>query len=279
VKVMTRLVGLLSVTAVGVALSVWAGTLVAQGALAQLGLTEAGARIFVLDEIKSPATSRGSGIAVAGTRAFLRLPASARGPAATALFGWAKAYVGSPAFRTAYANHRRDVIGPDDGPSPPSVDDELGKLIDETKAGIAQARAIAATLPPADAANMLKLVAEQEARLASGETAKLLRAGLEAQHAERTTRTALNAKQDDDRYPADPSRIFARRLREFLDATADVNFSARTLSLTGGPDGIEFLDKADRQRHWIWQLAVIVGPEATSAARAAAEAWWKELAS
>jgi hypothetical protein len=104
-----------------------------------------------------------------------------------------------------------------------------------------------------------------------------LRVGLEAQHAERTTREAASAKRDDERYPADPSRIFARRLREFLDATADVNFSARTLSLTGGPDGIEFLDKADRQRHWIWQLAVIVGPEATTAARTAAQAWLKEL--
>jgi hypothetical protein len=129
---------------------------------------------------------------------------------------------------------------------------------------------------------MLKLAAEQEAKLESGETAKQLRVGLEAQHAERTTREAAtmeaaSAKRDDERYPADPSRIFARRLREFLDATADVNFSARTLSLTGGPDGIEFLDKADRQRHWIWQLAVIVGPEATTAARTAAQAWLKEL--
>jgi hypothetical protein len=268
--------GALSVAAFA-ALSVLTGPLVAQGALAQLGLTEAGARTFVLDEITSPATGRGSGIAVAGTRAFLKLPVSARGPAATALFAWARAYVGTPAFKSAYANHRRGVIGPDDRPSPPSVDDELQKLIDETKAGIAQARAIAATLPPADAANMLKLVAEQEARLESGETAKLLRVGLEAQRAERTTRDAANAKQDDERYPSDPSRIFARRLREFLDATADVNFAARTLSLTGGPDGIEFLDKTDRQRQWIWQLAAIVGTEATTAARTSAQAWLREI--
>ena len=68
-----------------------------------------------------------------------------------------------------------------------------------------------------------------------------------------------------------------RRLREFLDATAEVNFAARTISLTGGADGIEFIDKADRQRNWMWQEAVIVGPEATSAARAAAQAWLKEI--
>ncbi len=268
--------GLLSV-ALCAALSVWTGTLVAQSGLAPLGLTEVVARTFVLDEIKSPATSRGSQIAVAGTRAFLTLPAPARGPAAAALFGWAKAYVGSATFKTAYATYRRGVIGPDERPRPPSVDDELQKLIEETKVGIAQARAIAAKLPPAEAANLLKLVAEQEAGLESGATAKQLRAGVEAQHAERTSSDAASAKQDNERYPADPSRIFTRRLREFIDATADVNFSARTLSLTGGTDGIEFLAKADRQRHWMWQAAAIVGPEATSAARAAAEAWLKEL--
>ena len=71
--------------------------------------------------------------------------------------------------------------------------------------------------------------------------------------------------------------MFARRLREFLAATADVNFAARTISLTGGPDGIEFMDKADREKPWMWQAAVIVGREATVAARVAAEAWLKEI--
>ena len=62
------------------------------------------------------------------------------------------------------------------------------------------------------------------------------------------------------RYPANPEEIFARRLREFLDETADANFSARTIHLTGGPDGIEFVDPADRKRSTIWQMAVIAGP-------------------
>ena len=79
-----------------------AGGVVAQGALAQLGLTEAAARTFVLDEIKRPAADRGAPIEVAGTRAFLKLPPAARGPAATALFAWAKSYVSSPAFNASY---------------------------------------------------------------------------------------------------------------------------------------------------------------------------------
>jgi hypothetical protein len=42
-----------------------------------------------------------------------------------------------------------------------------------------------------------------------------------------------------------------------------VNFSARTISLTGGPDGIELVDPADRKHSWLWQEAVIVGQEAS----------------
>lgn len=249
----------------------------AQGALAQLGLTETAARNFVMSEATSTTTNRRSQIVETGRRAFYKLPAAARGPAATALFAWAKAYVGSAAFKTAYANHRRDVIGPEEKPGQPSVDDEVRKTIDDMKAAIAQSRKMAAALPPADAANLLKSIEEQEARIKSGEFERILRAGLQVERTEKTTRDAATAKTDDERYPADPTRIFARRLREFIDATADVNFSARTISLTGGPDGIEFLDKADRQRNWMWQEAVIVGPEATAAARAAAQAWLKEI--
>ena len=98
-----------------------------------------------------------------------------------------------------------------------------------------------------------------------------------AERAQESEGTAELIERVEATTPADPRVLFARRLREFLEATADVNFSARTLSLTGGPDGIEFLDKADRQRHWLWQSAAIVGPEATTAARAAAQAWLKEL--
>ena len=87
--------------AVGAVVMAGAG-LVAQSQLAQLGLTETAARTFVLNEIKGPAASRGAPIGVAGTRAFLKLPPAARGPAATALFAWAKSYVSSPAFMASY---------------------------------------------------------------------------------------------------------------------------------------------------------------------------------
>jgi regulator of protease activity HflC (stomatin/prohibitin superfamily) len=73
----------------------------------------------------------------------------------------------------------------------------------------------------------------------------VLRASLEAERAARDAGDTAAARDANERYPADPQQLFARRLREFLEATADANFSARTVSLTGGADGIEFVEPAD----------------------------------
>ena len=90
------LVGLVAAAALAIAAgSSFTTPIVAQGAqgvLAQLGLTEASARDFVLREIKSnPDASRRADIAVLGHRAFYKLPPAVRGPSATALFAWGKA--------------------------------------------------------------------------------------------------------------------------------------------------------------------------------------------
>lgn len=244
----------------------------AQQALAQLGLTDVAARTFVLNEIMGPALDRSSDIAVAGTRAFMKLPSSARGAAATGVMAWTKSYVNSQAFRTAYAQHRRDV-GADAGGSTLSVDEEVRSKIDGELAKLAEVRKEAASMPPDVAAKMLESLKVAEQNLQSPAIVNAFRQEIEAARGNQRGRDAALTLTR----PADPQVLFARRLREFLDATADVNFAARTINLNGGPDGIVFLDRADRKRHWIWQLAVIAGPEATASARTAAQAWLREI--
>jgi hypothetical protein len=260
---------------VGMLLAIGA-TIIAQSQLAQLGLTEAQAREFVLNEIKSPASSRGANIVVAGTRAFLKLPPSARGAAATALFAWAKTYVNSPAFNASYASYRRGRI-PTEREYALSVDAQAKKEIAEQLAGFEQMRLAAEKMPPKDREMIMEQVKQALANLTNPAYADKLRAQLAAERAQESGRGSEIAVEVEATTPADPRRLFAHRLREFLNATADVNFSARTISLTGGPDGIEFIDKADRAKPWMWQAAAIVGREATVAARAAAEAWLKEI--
>jgi hypothetical protein len=252
------------------------GSLVAQTTLEQLGLTETAARNFVLAEVRGPASNRAHETAVAGTRAFLKLPPAARGAAATGLFAWVKSHVNSPAFKTSYATYRNGLI-PEGRQYALSVEEEVKRDLDEQLAGYAQLEEAAAAMAPAQRAAILESVKKGRATLTDPAFIKQQQAMVAEQRAQKGGAEARLAAEAEERVPADPQRLFARRLREFLDATADVNFSARTMSLTGGPDGIEFLDKADRQRHWIWQQAVIVGPEATAAARAAAQAWLKEI--
>lgn len=248
----------------------------AQGTLAQLSLTEAAAREFVLKEITSPAANRSSDIVVAGTRAFLKLPAASRGPAATALFSWAKTYVSSPAFNASYANYRRGRI-PQGRQYALTPRQQVQQDIDEQLAGIAQMRESAAQAPEKDRARILESAKKVEATLKDPKMLEQRVAQVTAERAQEGGNDAALADDVEALTPADPRRLFARRLRQFLDATADVNFSAKTIALTGGPDGIEFIDKADRAKPWMWQAAAIVGREATVAARSAAEAWLKEI--
>lgn len=252
--------------------------LVAQGALAQLGLTESAAREFVFNEIERPAQDRRSDIAIAGTRAFLKLPAAARASAATALFAWARAFVNSPAFKARYESDRRDRI-PQGRPESLTVEQELRKQMDEAQAGFEEMKSslAASGLPPAEQEKILAAWKEAQAQASTPAFVEATRKALEAERAEGRASEARLIEDVEQQMPADPRRLLARRLREFLDITAEVNFSARTISLTGGPDGIEFREAADRQRHWIWQAAAIVGPEATAAARVAAEQWLAEI--
>jgi hypothetical protein len=243
----------------------------AQGVLAQLGLTEASARTFLLQELKSEhaADSRG-GIYVAGHRAFYKLPPAARGAAATSLFAWAKAYVSSPAFKTAYAQFRKDA-GPVDNRPGPSAE----SLAAEDKTSQEMVRQILEKLPPAEREKLLAQLKEQERQAA--EARERAQKALADAEAERKAGAQARAKEFEDRFPADPNRLVARRLRGFLDETADADFTAPIIRLTDGPDGMEFILPAHRAKSVTWQLAVLAGPEATKAARAAAEAWLEEI--
>lgn len=258
--------------------SATAGALSAQGVLAQLGLTEVEARRLLFDQVRGTGIgTRRSEIATVGHRAFYKLPRAARGPAATALFAWARAYVDSPAFKTAYQEFRKGAVPTTEARPTDSVDAAVKTQIDEMLAGIEQIKASAASLPPADRAQLLATVKEQEAQVRDPKFAAQLRTALEMERDDRARSDEASAREAGERYPADPQRIVARHLRAFLDDTADADFSVRTISLTGGADGIEFVDPWPRQKPVMWQLAVIAGPEATTAARAAAEAWLKEI--
>ena len=74
--------------------------------------------------------------------------------------------------------------------------------------------------------------------------------------------------------PASPNGLIARRLREFLNETADLDFAAR---LVRQGDKMKFADPKYEQKSSQWKLCFRAGKDATGAARALAEQWLKEL--
>jgi hypothetical protein len=90
-------------------------------------------------------------------------------------------------------------------------------------------------MPPADRANILESVKETRAMLTDPAFIKQRQDQLAAERAQESGGDAAVMSEVDALTPADPAKLFARRLREFLDATADVNVSARTINLTISP--------------------------------------------
>jgi hypothetical protein len=267
---------------VSVALAVMAiagGTALAQGVLTQLGLTETAARALLMSEVQEAGGSGySSKLAVAGRTAYPRVPEAARGPVTTALFAWAKTYVNSPAFATEYARIRAAKM-PQRREYARTVDEELKKQLDDLLAGFENMKASAASMSPAERQRFLATLKESEDKLRSPEMQKVQRAALEEERAkQKADEDQIIARWQED-FPADRQALFARRLREFLDATADVDFEARKNIVRGlGGETVGFvLRPEDADKPWQWREAFVVGEEATTAGRAAAAAWLKEI--
>jgi len=250
-----------------------------QSVLTQLGLTEAAARALLTNEVRSSGEGGySSELAVAGRAAYLRVPEAARGAATTALFAWAKAYVNSPAFETAYARIRSEAK-PQLSQTAGTVDEELKKQQDESVAAYESGKAAAAALPAGERETFLASLKQVFDMRHNPEMQRILRAGLEEERAKSQAGEDQVMTRWQEAFPADRQVLFARRLREFLDATADVDFEARqnTIRNPAGETVGFALSDAYRVKPWQWLDAFVVGNEATTAARAAAEAWLKEL--
>ncbi len=222
-----------------------AGGLVAQSPLAQLGLAETAARTFVLDEIKRPAADRGAPIEVAGTRAFLKLPPAARGPAAAALFAWAKSYVSSPAFMASYNTYRNGRL-PTERQYALSVDAQVKKDIADQLAGFEQMRLAAEKMPPKDRDMLMEQVKQALANLTNPAYADKLRAQLTAERAQESgqrTRDCPGGREDDAGRSTDAVRAASARVpdrdrgREFLGADDQPHWWSRRhrVHREGGP--------------------------------------------
>ena len=208
---------------------------------------------------------------------FKLLPPPARAQMATAGIAWLKSYTRSAEFKAQY-----DALRQTHKPRPPAFDgtpeEELRRADEEQKQQAEESRRAIAGLPEEQRRALEQALATSAAALEKMNTPEQRKLRLDEIRAARAERTgeytdALASWQR--AYPDDPSLPVARRLREFLAVSAEVDFDA---ALTSTEDGrARFANPAYEAKSAPWKLCFRAGREATTAARAAVTEWVREI--
>jgi len=243
----------------------------AQDVLSQLGITPLAARVAVDSVISSGIHNPGL-----PARAFKLLPPDARARIATAGVAWLRTYTTSPDFMREYG-----LVRQAHKPAPPQFvgtpEDELKKADEEQARQAEESKKAIAALPAEQREQIERAMSDAQAKTAQMNTPEMRKTRLDAIASERADRMksydlALAAWTRD--YPENPAPIVAKRLREFLAISADIDFAA---ALTPRNGKMVFENQAYEEKPAQWKLCYRAGKEATMAARAAVQAWLKEL--
>jgi hypothetical protein len=258
----------------GIAIAILIGTVAVVGAadvLSQVGITPAAAKEAV-------ATIINNGIINPGlpSNAFKLLSPAQRADAATTGVAWLKAYVATAEFRQQYARirgNRKPEAPVFDG----TPEDELKKADAEQAQQIQDSKKALASLPPDQRKQIEDAMKQAQETAARMDTPAMRKMRLDAIKAARDQETREYEKRLADwqrDFPDNPNAAIAARLREFLAASADVDFNAKLKPVDGR---MLFENSAYQNKAAPWKLCFRAGKDATTAARAAVQAWLKEL--
>ncbi len=239
--------------------------------LQRLGLTQATARESLLGPLTGSIPYHD-----AAYKAFKVLPAAARAEVVRAGLSWIKAHVAGAEFRESYRRLRETErpAAPEPGAG---ADDQSRKMRDDMEKSIAEMKKNMAAMDAETRKAMegvIRAMRAQMERMESGPQKEMLRQAAEASAAENKKRHEAELSEWERRLPADPRVLIKRRIQEFLDLSAGVDFAARLV-----PRGEHkvFVRGDYEKMPPEWKLCFRAGREATAAARAFAVAWLAEL--
>lgn len=239
--------------------------------LSQLGITPPAAKQAINSVLNSGVYNPGL---PAG--AFKLMPAAARTEAVAAGVAWLKAYTASAEFEQQYAQIRENQkpAAPEFAGTP---EEEIKKADEEQKQQADDSMKALAALPADQRAQIEAAMKAAQAATAQINTPEMRKMRLDAIKAERASRTRQYEQELASwrrNYPESAGPVIAKRLREFLAVSADVDFAAK---LTPKNGKMVFENPAYEQKPGQWKMCFRAGQDATAAARAAAQAWLKEL--
>ena len=239
--------------------------------LSQIGITAAAAKEAVGTIINRGVVNPGL-----PSKAFKLLPPASRADAATAGVAWLKAYVATSEFKQQYAKIRANRK-PEAPAFEGTPEDELKKANAEQAQQTEESKKAIASLPPEQRKQIEEAMKQAQEMVAKLDTPEMRKMRLDAIKAKRDQETkeyqkSLAEWQRD--FPENPNGAIARRLREFLAASADIDFNAKLKPVDGR---MLFENSAYQNKGEQWKLCFRAGKDATTAARAAVQAWLKEL--
>ena len=209
---------------------------------------------------------------------FKLLPPAIRAEVATAGVAWLKTYTRSAEFKAQYdtlrATHKPQVPQFDGTP-----EEELKRADDEQRQQAEESKKAIASLPEEQRRALEQALAASAAAMAqmnTPEQRKLRLDEIRASRAERIKEYEQAHASWQKEYPDNPAPAIARRLREFLAASADVDFAAAVKPTEDG-SRTRFENPAYEAKSAPWKLCFRAGREATTAARSAVSAWLGEL--
>lgn len=189
---------------------------------------------------------------------------------------WTKAHVASPQFAKDYAAFREQQkpASPD---AAGSIDDELKRRRAQQAAELEESRKALASMPAEyrkQAEEALKEAAAALKALDTPEQRSMEREQLEEERRQQKADYDNALREWNTKYPATPSALIKHRIREFLDATAGVDYDAK---LVQSGSRKRFANPEYEARPAEWKLAFRAGRETTEKARAFAQMWLQEL--
>lgn len=195
-----------------------------------------------------------------------------------AFMATAKAYSETAAFKADYEK-RREGAKPKAPESKGSADQQASDLQVQQRKALEQMKAQVSKMTPDMQKQMQPVIKQLEDQLSKqasdpGQNAAMKNAyEAQGQHDQDRYKKDLAAWEAD--YPEQPGTAIAKRLKEFLTLTADVDFDAKLESAGGGR--MRFANAQDEQKSSDWKLCYRAGREPVAAARAFATDWLRQL--
>ncbi|HEX4347159.1 MAG TPA: hypothetical protein VHZ73_06280 [Vicinamibacterales bacterium] len=212
-----------------------------------------------------------------GATAFKAATPAARSAMVQKVAAWAKTFIQSPAFKTAYDKAREDAK-----PRPPAASgsyaDQLKKQREDFDKTIAEMRKSAAGQSQQVRDSIEAVIKQTQAQFdemsKNTDLMKTMEQATAQSAAAAKVEYTQSAQAFDKEHPASINQAIALRLHRFLDTCGAVDFNAQIVAKGGTK---VFVNPAYEANDDDWKMCFRAGKEPVDAAKALAQAWLREI--